>query len=192
MMPVPTIVVDSGPSWAQVLIPAIAGVLAILLAAVVGARLGARWTREQTLELHRTQRRQDALLRFLDLLAKVDMAIRRSLPSVDPQVRWSEAVPGVGAKMIREHPGVTWDRSDEPDQEIYQWGSVVGAILDAEEEWRTRLRARVDDADIEARWAAILNSGAPMGLKGSSAGESELQRLHSAVLDLMRVIRKRA
>jgi hypothetical protein len=120
------------------------------------------------------------------------MAIRRSLPSVDPKVRWSEAVPGVGAKMIREHPGVTWDRSDEPDQEIYQWGNVVGAILDAEEEWRNRLRARVDDADIEARWAAILSSGAPMGLKGSAARGPDLERLHSDVLDLMRVIRKRA
>ncbi|HEV8681492.1 MAG TPA: hypothetical protein VGS09_01775 [Actinomycetota bacterium] len=192
MAPPPTIVVDAGPSWAQVLVPAIAGVLAILLAAVVGARLGARWTREQSLELHRTQRRQDALLTFLDLLAEVDMAMRRSLPSVDPTVRWSEAVPGVGAKMIREHPGVTWDRSDEPDQEVYQWGNVVGKILDAEEEWRTRLRARVNDADIEARWAAILNSGAPMGLAGSAAHGPHLERLHSDVLDLMRVIRKRA
>lgn len=192
MTPPSTIVVDVGPSWAQVLVPAIAGVLAILLAAVVGAHLGARWTREQSLELHRTQRRQDALLRFLDLLAEVDMAMRRSLPSVDPAVRWSEAVPGVGAKMIREHPGVTWDRSDEPDQEVYQWGKVVGKILDAEEEWRTRLRTRVNDPDIEARWAAIMNSGAPMGLKGSAAHEPDLERLHTQVLDLMRVIRKRA
>jgi misacylated tRNA(Ala) deacylase len=32
-------------------------------------------------------------------------------------------VPGVGAKLIREHRGVTWDRSDEPENELYQWGS---------------------------------------------------------------------
>jgi hypothetical protein len=73
---------------------------------------------------------------FLDLLSMIDLAVRRSLPGPrDPMIHWSEAVPGVGAKMIREHRGVTWNRSDEPDNELYQWGSVVAAILDAEEEW---------------------------------------------------------
>jgi hypothetical protein len=58
--------------------------------------------------------------------------------------------------MIREHRGVTWDRSDEPDNELYQWGSVVAAILDAEEEWRGHLRARVNRVDVEERWWRIL------------------------------------
>jgi hypothetical protein len=69
--PAPSIVVHVEPSWAQVIVPALIGVVALILAAVLGAVLGARWTRKQALQLHRIQRQQDALLVFLDLLSKV-------------------------------------------------------------------------------------------------------------------------
>jgi hypothetical protein len=104
---------------------------------------------------------------FLDLLSKVDLAMRRSLPGPPDPIHWTEAVPGVGAKMMREHRGVTWDRSDEPDNELYQWGSVVAAMLDTEEEWRGHLRARVNMTDVEERWWRILEVGGRMGLKGT-------------------------
>jgi hypothetical protein len=130
---------------------------------------------------------------FLDLLSKIDLAVRRSLPGPrDPMIHWSEAVPGVGAKMIREHRGVTWNRSDEPDNELYQWGSVVAAILDAEEEWRGHLRARVNRVDVDERWWRILEVGARMGLKGTGARGSDLERLHSEVVELMEEVRNLA
>lgn len=191
--PEPSIVVNVEPSWAQVIVPALMGVGALILAAVLGAVLGARWTRKQALQLHRIQRQQDALLVFLDLLSDVDLAMRRSLPGpLDPMIHWSEAVPGVGAKMIREHRGVTWDRSDEPDNELFQWGSVVAAILDTEAEWRGHLRARVNRTDVEERWWRILEVGARMGLKGTGARGQDLERLHGEVMELMDEVRNLA
>ena len=190
MIATTTVIVGSEPSWGQILVPALASIVAILAAAVIGARLGARWTMTQTLELHRTQRQQDALLRFLDLVAKVDLAMRRALPGrSDPSVHWSEAVEGVGGKMLREHPGVTWDRSNEPDEELHQWGKVVGAILDAEEEWRGHLAARVNHPEIASRWAEILDAGARLGLKGTVASSEQIQLLHGKLLALMDEVR---
>lgn len=92
--------------------------------------------------------------------------------------------------MIREHPGVTWDRSDSPDKEFYQWGRVVGAILDTEEEWRGHLAARINQSTIATRWAEILNTGARMGLKASGAAGTHLAALHTKVLSLMDEVRK--
>lgn len=185
----PTIIVVEAPSWAKVLVPAGLEVLFLVLAALIGAKLGARWTRKQALQLHRTQREQDALLGFLDLLSMVDLAMRRSLPSPPQEAIWVEAVPGLGAKYIREHPGVTWDRSDHPDQELFQWGNVVGALLDAEEQWRGHIMARVNRPGIVASWWKILDTGARMGMKGSSASGPHLERLHADVVRLMDEIR---
>lgn len=187
-----TMAADSAsPSWARILVPSALEVLALLVAAGLGARLQAGWTRKQTLQLHRTQREQEALLRFLDLLARIDITMRRSMPAPhDPTIHWSEAVEGVGAKMLREHPGVTWDRSDTPDEEFYQWGRVVGAILDAEEEWRGHLAGRIARPSIATIWAEVLNTGAPLGLKSSGATGQQLAALHPKVLFLMDEIRK--
>lgn len=55
--------------------------------------------------------------------------------------------------MIREFPGVTWDRSGDPDAELYQWGRIAKAVLDAEEEWRDSLKQRINRDDIAAMWA---------------------------------------
>lgn len=163
--------------------------LALLLAAALGARLQARWSQAQALELHRVSREQDALLAFLDLLSELELAIRRSLPSPDQGVRWSEAVDGVGSPMIREHPGVTWDRSDGPDADSYQWGTVVGCLLDVEAEWRTHLSARVGRRDIGDAWDDVVNTGAPMGLKGSAATGGSLASLLNKVDSLMTLVR---
>ena len=81
--------VDAGVSWLQVIVGALIGLVGLLLAAVIGASLGARWTRKQTLELHRVQREQDALLRLLDLLSVIDMAVLRSTPNPQAMVSWS-------------------------------------------------------------------------------------------------------
>src|SRR6266568_4214210 len=104
-------IVHVGPSWTQIIVGALIGVIGLFIAAAIGAWLGARWTKNQTLELHRVQREQSALLRLLDLLSIIDMAVLRSTPNTDATLSWSEAVEGVGAPMIREFPGVTWDRS---------------------------------------------------------------------------------
>jgi hypothetical protein len=105
-------IVPGGPSWTQLVLVALIGVAGLAIAAAIGAWLGARWTKNQTLELHRVQREQDALLRLLDLLSIIDMEVLRSSPG-DPDERlfWSDAVEGVGVPMIREYPGRTWDRS---------------------------------------------------------------------------------
>jgi len=132
-------VVHVGPSWTQLVVVALIGVVGLFIAALIGARLGARWTKEQTLELHRVQREQDALLRLLDLLSVIDMEVLRSSPGdPDERLSWSDAVECVGAPMIREYPGRTWDRSDMPDKEFYQWGRIARAVLDAESEDRQR------------------------------------------------------
>jgi hypothetical protein len=91
---VATLVVHVGPSWTQLLVVALIGVVGLFIAAAIGvvglfiaaaigARLQARWTTKQTQELHRVQREQDALLRLLDLLSIIDMAVLRSTPNTD-------------------------------------------------------------------------------------------------------------
>ncbi len=157
---------------------------------MIGARLGAYWTKKQTLELHRVQREQDALLRLLDLLSIIDMAVLRSTPDRDTALSWSEAVEGVGAPMIREFPSITWDRSEEPDTELYRWGRIAKAVLDAEEEWRDSLKQRIARDDIAVMWAEVRDTGARMGLKGSLVTGEHLPPYHTKIRQLMREIRK--
>lgn len=71
-------VVRVGTSWTQLIVVALIGVIGLFIAAAIGAWLQARGTRKQALELHRVQREQDALLRLLDLLSIIDMAVLRS------------------------------------------------------------------------------------------------------------------
>jgi hypothetical protein len=183
-------VVHVGPSWAQLLVVALIGVVGLFIAAAIGASLGARWTKKQTLELHRVQREQDALLRLLDLLSIIDMAVLRSTPNPAAMQSWSEAVPGVEGPMIREFPGVTWDRSGEPDAELYQWGRIAKAVLDAEEEWRNSLKQRINRDDIAAQWAEIRDTGARMGLKSTAFMGEHLPPYHAQIEQLMDEIRR--
>jgi hypothetical protein len=179
-----------GPSWTQLVVVAMIGVVGLLIAAAIGAGLGARWTKGQTLELHRVQREQDALIRLLDLLSIIDMAVLRSIPNMDVTLSWSEAVEGVGAPMIREFPGVTWDRSEEPEAELYQWGRIAKAVLDAEEEWRDSLKQRINRHDIAAMWSEVRDTGARMGLKGTVVDGRHLPPYHAKIELLMDEIRK--
>jgi hypothetical protein len=177
-------------SWSQLILVALIGVAGLVIAAVIGARLGANWTKRQTLELHRVHREQDALLRLLDLLSVIDMAVLRSTPSTDATVPWSEAVEGVGAPMIREFPDVTWDRSGDPDAELFQWGRIAKSVLDAEKEWRESLKQRINRDDIAAMWAEVRDTGARMGLKRSMSKAQNLPPYHAKIEQLMDEIRR--
>jgi hypothetical protein len=180
-----------GPSWTQIIVEALIGVAGLAIAAAIGARLGARWTKNQALELHRVQREQDALLRLLDLLSIIDMEVLRSCPG-DPEERlsWSEAVEGVGALMIREYPGRTWDRSDMPDKEFYQWGRIAKVVLDAEVEWRESLKQRINRDGIAEKWAEVRDTGARIGLKGTAVTGQDLPLYHAKIEQLMDEIRR--
>lgn len=187
---VATPVVHVGPSWTQLVVVALIGVVGLFIAAAIGARLQSWWTKKQTLELHRVQREQDALLRLLDLLSIIDMAVLRSTPNTDATLSWSDAVEGVGAPMIREFPGVTWDRSGNPEEELYQWGRIAKAVLDAEEEWRDSLKQRINRDDITAMWSEVRDTGARMGLKGTAFTGEYLPPYHAKIEQLMNEIRK--
>lgn len=182
--------VASGTSWSQIIVGALIGVVGLFLAAAIGAWLGARWTKAQALELHRLQREQEALLRLLDLLSIIDMEVLRSSPH-DPNesVSWSEAVEGVGAPMIRQYPGRTWDRAEMPDKEFYQWGRIAKAVLDAEVEWRESLKQRINREDVEGLWAEVRDAGARMGLKGTGVTGQYLPVYHEMIERLMDRIR---
>ncbi len=178
--------VSADPSWTPIIVGALIGVGGV----AIGAWLQARWTKKQSIELHRVRREQDALLRLLDLLSVIDMAVLRSMPNTDTALSWSDAVPGVGAPMIREFPGVTWDRSEDPDAELYQWGRIAKAVLDAEEEWRDSLRQRINRGDIARLWAEVRDTGARMGLKGTAFTGQHLPPYHARIEQLMDEIRR--
>lgn len=92
--------------------------------------------------------------------------------------------------MIREFPGVTWDRSGEPDGELYQWDRIAKAVLDAEGEWRDSLKQRINRDDIAALWAEVRDIGARMGLKGTAFTGEYLPPYHERIARLMDEIRK--
>jgi hypothetical protein len=92
--------------------------------------------------------------------------------------------------MIRELPGVTWDRSGEPDAELYQCGRIAKAVLDAEEEWRNSLKQRINRDDIAVMWSEVRDTGARMGLKGTAFTGEYLPPYHAQIVRLMDEIRK--
>lgn len=162
-------------------------VIALLIAAAVGAWLQARQTERITLELHRTERKQGALLQWLDLLSQVQLAIEKCLSHHD---MWVPAAEGIGAPMVRDFPDLgTWELSGTPNDELVQWSRAVVRIYETERAWRDRLRARVAEDRFDERWNVVSRAGFHLAYAGADP-RAAAERIRTNVAVLMNDVRE--
>lgn len=125
-------------SWAEIIAAGLIEVAALILAGLVGARLQARYTRNQSLELDNIQRRREGLLEFLKHLRVIRLRVEAVLAGeAEPHaIKWVPSAPGMPQPYVREIPVVdTWVFSDAPDTELQKWDSIVFAIHETERAW---------------------------------------------------------
>lgn len=160
----------------------------LILAAVVGAMLQARFSKRQTLELDTIQRRRQALLEFLKHLRVIRLAVESVLAGeAEPQsTKWVAAAKGMPKPYVREIPMVhTWLFSDEPDVELQKWDSIVLAVHAAEREWQDRIAVAVQDDELESMWREVSYTGFHMAMETVDvrAGAHRIRNLLPALLD---------
>ena len=164
--------------------------IALLMAAAVGAWLQARLTRRVSVELHRTERRQNALLELLDFLSSIQLATEKCLDHHDVWVGTAGGVPG---PMVRRFPDLdTWEMAAEPDAELMKWGDIVGRVHTAESAWRERLRARIADPSLDQPWGEISRLGFSLATGHGGRPREAAERIKALVPPVMDRIRAMA
>jgi hypothetical protein len=170
----------------------------------LGARRQRALTEKSLLQMRRAELQQEALLRLLDGLSRVRVALETVLaPETDDSGRPRELISysaasgdvaalGLG-EYVMEMPGAgTWDLTGPWEKMNAQWVRVVEPTLHLERRWRSSLADRIEIPELHDLWKRISHGGMWLALEAGANPRPTAEQMRRDVAALMAEIQKHA